>query len=70
MYFWIHTEIFMLRGVNNFILFFVQMWDNVIYVNPCFLTLVGSKPIYLMIIPKNDQWLLLLQIELEIKYLL
>ncbi len=29
-----------------------------------------QKPIYLTIIPDNDEWFLLLQVELEIKYLL
>jgi hypothetical protein len=46
------------------------MWDNVIYVNLWFLMLVGSKPIHLMIIPKSDEWFLLLQVELKLESLL
>jgi hypothetical protein len=35
-----------------------------------FLTLIGSKPIYLMTIIENNGWFLLLQVELEIELLL
>jgi hypothetical protein len=46
------------------------MWDDVVYVNPCFLMLVGSKTNSSNDNPENDEWFLLLQIELEIESLL
>jgi hypothetical protein len=46
------------------------MQDYVIYVNPCFLTLVASKTNSSMIIFENNGWFLMLQVELEIESLL
>jgi hypothetical protein len=38
-----HKKFHVGEELTNFYLFFVWMQDNVVYVNPCFLTLVGSK---------------------------
>jgi hypothetical protein len=31
------------KGVNKNDFSFDWMWDNVVYVNPCFLAIIGSK---------------------------
>jgi len=43
MYSWIHIKKFILEGNNKNSFPFIQMYDNVVYVKPCFLTLMGSK---------------------------
>jgi len=39
----LHIKIHVEEELKKFNFSFVLMWDDVIYVNPCFLTLVGSK---------------------------
>jgi len=46
------------------------MWNNVVYVTHFFNVNGIKKSIHLMIILENDEWFLLLQVELEIESLL
>jgi hypothetical protein len=39
----LHKNFHVGKELTKIVLFFVQIWNNVVYVNPCFLTLVGSK---------------------------
>jgi hypothetical protein len=38
-----HKNFHVGKELTKIVFFLVQIWDNVVYVSPCFLTLVGSK---------------------------